>query len=318
MELGGLISFYHVARLRSFSEAARALHIGQRTVTTHLLKLEDEFGITLFDRIKRPIQLTSEGVTLLELVTPVVNSVDALKNQMEYTELRGSFTVGADPDLVPYHLPAGIQKFRCEYPGVRIRLLARSYNPLIQLVRSGEIDLAFCSAPPVDDAKMEFKELFLYNTVLLTPPGHELLRSAAIKLDDIASWPLILPAPGSRLRQNLEQALKARGLTPNVVLTLDDTESMKRYVEIGMGLALGSDYTLHATDRRRFGVLPLDHLFLSSAIGVVTLKGKFAGQAVQNFVEIMSEQILGAHNHAPLDVENRAGIGLAEVGSKDS
>jgi LysR family cys regulon transcriptional activator len=165
---------------------------------------------------------------------------------------------------------------------------------------------------------MEFKELFLYNTVLLTPPGHELLRSAAIKLDDIASWPLILPALGSRLRQNLEQALKARGLTPNVVLTLDDTESMKRYVEIGMGLALGSDYTLHATDRRRFGVLPLDHLFLSSAIGVVTLKGKFAGQAVQNFVEIMSEQILGAHNHAPLDVENRAGIGLAEVGSKDS
>ena len=62
--------------------------MGQPTVTTHLRKLEDEFGITLFDRIKRPIQLTSEGVTLLELVTPVVNSVDALKNQMEYTELR--------------------------------------------------------------------------------------------------------------------------------------------------------------------------------------------------------------------------------------
>lgn len=74
-----------------------------------MLKLEDEFGITLFDRIKRPIQLTSEGVTLLELVTPVVNSVDALKNQMEYTELRGSFTVGAYPDLVTHHLPVGIQ-----------------------------------------------------------------------------------------------------------------------------------------------------------------------------------------------------------------
>jgi len=101
MELRQLISFYHVARLRSVSGAARALHIGQPTVTTHLLKLEDEFGITLVDRIKRPIQLTSEGVTLLELVTPVVNSVDALKNQMEYTELRGSFTVGAYPDLAP-------------------------------------------------------------------------------------------------------------------------------------------------------------------------------------------------------------------------
>ena len=61
-----------------------------------------------------------------------------------------------------------------------------------------------------------------------------------------------------------------------------------------------------------------DHLFWSSAIGVLTLKGKFAGQGVQNFVEIMSEQILGFHNHAPLDVENRVGTGLAEVGSKGS
>ena len=75
MELRELISFYHVARVRSVSKAARALELGQPTVTTHLRKLEDEFGITLFDRIKRPIQLTSEGVTLLELVTPVVSSV---------------------------------------------------------------------------------------------------------------------------------------------------------------------------------------------------------------------------------------------------
>ena len=118
------ISFYHVARLRSLSGAARALHIGQPTVTTHLLKLEDEFGITLFDRSKRPIQLTFEGVTLLELVTPMVNSVDALKNQMEYTELRGSFTVGAYPDLVTHHLPVGIQN-----SGVDIRTCVSACLP---------------------------------------------------------------------------------------------------------------------------------------------------------------------------------------------
>jgi hypothetical protein len=70
MELRQLISFYHVARLRSFSGAALALHIGQPTVTTHLLKLEDEFGITLFDRIKRPIQLTSEGLLFWSWLHP--------------------------------------------------------------------------------------------------------------------------------------------------------------------------------------------------------------------------------------------------------
>ena len=78
MELRELISFYHVARQRSVSKAARTLELGQPTVTTHLRKLEDEFGITLFDRIKRPIQLSSEGVVFLHLISPIVTAVDTL------------------------------------------------------------------------------------------------------------------------------------------------------------------------------------------------------------------------------------------------
>ena len=317
MELRELVSFYHVARVRSVSKAARTLELGQPTVTTHLRKLEDEFGITLFDRIKRPIQLTSEGLTLLELVTPVVTSVDALKTQMDYAERRGSFVVGAYPDLVTHHLPTGIQRFREDYPDVRIRLLARSYNPLIQLVRSGEIDLAFCSSPPVDDSTLEFKELFQYNTVLLTPPGHPLLQDNQITIEDIAGFPLILTAPESQLRQRVEQAFKNRGLTPDVVLALDDTESMKRYVEIGMGIAIGSDFTLHKDDHSRFGVLRLDHLFPSSVIGVCTLRGKFAGQAVRNFIEMMSDQIRDFHVELWSKEENEAIARLDQVGTNN-
>ena len=97
-----------------------------------------------------------------------------------------------------------------DLPDVRIRLLARSYNPLIQLVRSGEIDLAFCSSPPADDVTLEFKELFKYNTVLMTPPGHDLLHRGPVGLEDIATFPLILTAPESQLRQRVEQAFKSQ------------------------------------------------------------------------------------------------------------
>ena len=86
MEIRELISFYHVARLRSVSRAAEHLEIGQPTVTTHLQKIEREFGVTLFDRIKRPIQLTSDGVVFYELAEPIVegvtNGIEALKMQM--------------------------------------------------------------------------------------------------------------------------------------------------------------------------------------------------------------------------------------------
>jgi len=131
MELRQLVSFYHVAQLRSVTKAARELELGQPTVTTHLRKLEDEFGVTFFESIKRPMRFTSEGATLLDLVTPVITSVNALKTQMDYSERWGSFVVGAYPYLVTYHLPRGIQRFQENHADVRIRLLARSYYPLI-------------------------------------------------------------------------------------------------------------------------------------------------------------------------------------------
>ena len=295
VELRELISFYHVARLRSVSKAARALELGQPTVTTHLRKLESEFGITLFDRIKRPIQLTSEGITLLELVTPVVTSVDTLKTQMDYSERRGSFSIGAYPDLVMHHLPRGIQSFRDSYPDVRIRLLARAYSPLIALVRSGEVDLGFCSPPPADDFSLEFTELFEYNVVLMTPPEHPLLNESLPTLQGIAEWPLILSGQESLTRQKVEQALKGQGISCEVVLALDDTESIKRYVEIGMGVAVCSDFTLHQEDHNKLGVVRLDHIFETSVIGICTLKGKFLGRAVRNFIETMSDELRGYH-----------------------
>ena len=295
MELRQLISFYHVARLRSVSKAARTLELGQPTVTTHLRKLEDEFEIILFDRIKRPIQLTSEGSILLELVAPVVQAVDTLKIQMDYSERRGSFVVGAYPDLVMHHLPPGIQTFSGTYPDVRIQLLARPYTPLLRLVRSGEIDLAFCAPPPIDDTSLEFQELFKFDVVLMTPLGHPLLQQSKVTLHDLSPWPLILSGPESLTRQKVDQELRNQGVIWDVVLALDDTESIKRYVETGMGVAVCADFTLHQQDHDRLGVVRLDHIFDSSVIGVCTLKGKFLGQAVRNFIEVLSSEMRGFH-----------------------
>ena len=100
MELRQLVSFYHVAQLRSVSKAAYTLELGQPTVTTHLRKLEDEFAITLFDRIKRPIQLTSEGSILLELVTPVVEAVGAFDETLG----PGAGTPWGSGEDTDYHL----------------------------------------------------------------------------------------------------------------------------------------------------------------------------------------------------------------------
>jgi len=203
--------------------------------------------------------------------------------------------VGAYPDLVMHHLPPGIKVYSNNYPDVRIRLLARPYTLLLRLVRSGEIDLAFCAPPPADDQSLDFQELFTFDIVLMTPLGHPLLEQEKVTLEDLAPWPLILSGPESLTRQKVEQELRNQGVTWDVVLALDDTESIKRYVETGMGVAVCGDFTLHQKDHNRLGVVRLDHIFESSVIGVCTLKGKFLGQAVRNFIEVLSNEMRGFH-----------------------
>ena len=101
--------------------------------------------------------------------------------------------------------------------------------------------------------------------------------------------------PGALTRMRVDQALKAEGVRFDVTLAMDDSESIKRYVEIGMGVAVSNDFTLHPDDHHRFGVVRLDHIFESSVIGVCTLKGKFLGQAVRNFIEVLSGEMRGFH-----------------------
>ena len=141
MEIRDLISFYHAARFRSVSRAGSYLGIGQPTVTTQLQRLEKEFDVQLFDRIKRPIRLTAEGARLFELVTPMVQAVeqglDSLKQQMNHEGQQLSFTLGAYPDLAINYLPRAIKYYQEQHPEVEIKLVARSYALLMDLIETG-------------------------------------------------------------------------------------------------------------------------------------------------------------------------------------
>lgn len=289
MEIRELVSFYHVARLRSVSKAAQVLGVGQPTISHQLRRLEQEFGLVLFDRVKRPIQLTPEGTAILEIVTPIIQGIETLKTYVNSPEDQGSFTIGAYTDLALHHLPRVIQSFQSRFPDVHIRLLARTHSTLMRLLNSAEVDLALCARPLSDNSVLEFEELFRGYIVLLTPPGHELLKRHPVQLSDIAQWPLILFGQEAYTHQRVEQALKDQEISYNIVLEVDSAELVKQYVQIGMGVAMCGDFTLQPADYERFGVVRLDHLFPSLAIGICRLKGRFLGRSLSNFIELLKE-----------------------------
>ena len=131
--------------------------------------------------------------------------------------------------------------------------------------------------------------------VLITEPSHELLQRDPIAIEDMARFPLILNSPESLSRRRVEQKLRQGSVSYDVVLEMDNTEMIKRYVAIGMGIAIVSDFTLHPEDHDRLAVVRLDHIFPSANIGVCTLKGKFHGRGVRNFINTLSENLSGFH-----------------------
>ena len=291
MDLRELISFYHTARLRSVSRAADYLELGQPTVTTHLQRLERDFGIRLFDRIKRPIRLTAEGATLFELAQPVVQAVEEglenLKFQMNHPEQRGAFTLGAYPDLALNYLPEVVKLYRERFPEVQIKVVARPYTVLLDMLDSGEVDLALLHTPDRGSQALDFRQLFESAFVLITPLGHPLLEEQEPSLESIARWPMILLSQQTYTRRYLERALREAGVWYHLILEMDHNELIKRYVEIGMGIGIALELDLQSNDQNKLGVVNLSHIFPPAQIGVVTLKGKFLSRGVRNFVDTL-------------------------------
>jgi DNA-binding transcriptional LysR family regulator len=291
LDIRELVSFYHTARLRSVSRAADYLEIGQPTVTTHLQRLEKEFGVQLFDRIKRPIRLTSEGSTLFRLAESVVQAVqlgmENIRIEMNHPDQRGVVTMGAYPDLALNYLPEIIKQYLERFPEVQLKLVSRPYAALLQLLESGEVDLALLPAPTPENRGLAFQSLFESTFVLMAPLGHPLLQATRPVLDSIVQWPLIMPGPQSYTRRYLEQALRQAGLGYHMALEMEHTALTKRYAEIGMGVTIALEFDVRPGDETKLGAVDLSHLFPPVQIGVVTLAGKFLSRAARNLVEAL-------------------------------
>ena len=104
MELRELRSFCVAAQLRSMSKAAERLDLGQPTVTSHVRRLEAELGMTLFDRLKRPIMLTLAGEKLAEMAMPLVEGIDSLATLTSTAEAAGPVSIASTPDIIPHTL----------------------------------------------------------------------------------------------------------------------------------------------------------------------------------------------------------------------
>lgn len=156
-----------VAEYKHFEIAAEKCCITQSTLSTMISKFEDEIGFKIFDRKKKPVQLTNEGKIILEQLTIIVNNIDQLKELTNEVkgEITGSLTLSVIPTIAPFLLPLFLQNFATKFPNLKIKVREETTSEIVRKLKSRELDIGILSVPLNDKEIIEIKlydEPFLF------------------------------------------------------------------------------------------------------------------------------------------------------------
>lgn len=296
MELHQLRGFYEIARQGSFTQAADRLFLTQPAISLQLKALEEELGEVLLERAHKRIRLTPAGEILLRRTKTVLAELDSAHAEIASLrqEVRGHLVIGTSDTNSTYILPQVLRSFRQSYPQVEVDIRNKMSMEVGRLVVDNEVDLGLATLPVRDRERLaESQSLFTRQDVLICPPGHPLSARKRITLKTLAEYPLLALEPGSTTRYLLEQSFRQADLKPRVSMNLGSIEVIKRFVEIGFGVAIVpriaiepevADGRLHSVAVRGLSPRP---------IGLVEHRGRQRSPAAAAFVAVLTSSLGG-------------------------
>ena len=239
MEMHQLRYVVAVARAGNFSRAAEQCHLSQPSLSQQILKLEEELGERLFDRMKREAKLTPHGEAFLPRALRILEEVDLAKREACDAQglLRGRLIVGVLPTIAPYLLPELLAVFAKKFPGVEILVQEDTTAQLLKLAHACEIDFALASRP-IQDVRMEVKDLFTEELRLAVPHGHRLTRKRSVSLADLEREPFIVMKEGHCLGDQVLNFCERRDLKPKIMFRSAQLETIQALVYSGVGISL--------------------------------------------------------------------------------
>jgi DNA-binding transcriptional LysR family regulator len=229
-----------LADAQSFTKAAVNEYVVQSALSQQLRKLEDELGVTLFERTTRMVAPTPAGEALLPLMRQVLAGVDQIKigAQSISGTVAGRLTVGMmEVPSESLDVAALMATFHTRYPEVSVTLRSGGSDLLIDAVRDRKLDVAIVgSNVPSTTGRLTFTELFVESLVAVLPAGHPLAGGGAVRLDQLASLPFIDFPPGYGLRHETDRGFA--NVTRRVAFEVTRVDEVIHFVRRDLGVAL--------------------------------------------------------------------------------
>jgi LysR family cys regulon transcriptional activator len=283
-----------VRRKLSVSAAAEALYTSQPGVSRQIKALEDELGIEIFVRHgKRLTALTEPGRAVLAIAERVLAEAANLKRAGEdYAQQKlGTLTIATTHTQARYALPRTVALFKRRYPKVDLVIHQGNPTQICEQVAAGEAD--FCIAT---EAIAQYPELvslpcYQWNRCVVVKPGHPLLRAKPLTLEAIARYPIVTYDFAFAGRSVVNRAFEARGLSPHVVLTALDSDVIKTYVELGLGVGILAKMAFDPRRDRPLRALDAAHLFPSSTTRLGIRRRAYLRRYAYDFIEMFAPHL---------------------------
>ena len=239
MNLRDLRYFVALADTRHFGRAAEICFVSQPTLSTQLKKLEDELGVTLFERAPRNILLTPAGEQILKHARQALAQVSQMQEIAKHIRdpEAASIRLGIFPTLAPYLLPHVVPNIRKRFPNLELLLIEEKTEALIQQLRSGMIDAAILAEPVADD-HFEKMHLFTEPFVLALPENHPLSRQRTLGLGELEQQHLLLLEDGHCLRDQALAVCALSGAAEKEGFRATSLETLRQMVAAGVGITL--------------------------------------------------------------------------------
>lgn len=236
--LTGLRYFEEVARQGSLRKAAERLHVAASAVNRQVLKLEEELGVPLFERLPRGLRLSPAGELMLQQVRQWQRDERQVLETLGDIRATGcaEIRIATVESLTDQVLPALIGRFGERFPRVRFELMTGLTETILEQIAIGDADIGICMNPP-PTRRIRFLQSVELGFGAVVAPSHPLARKERVYLSDCHAYPTVLPDAGMARGSTLEQVLAHSEVKLESLAGCNRILSIKSLARAGLGVA---------------------------------------------------------------------------------
>jgi len=278
----------------NITAAARQLHTSQPGVSRQLKMLEEELGFQLFERQGRALtRTTAAGEEIIARATSILREMHNIRRTS--AELRkadgGTLSIATTHTQARYVLPQVIGEFRNRYPKVRLHLHQGTSEQIAELVARDRVDFAIATGSEELFPHLVRLPVYRWHRAVVVPRGHALETAGRLTLKKLSAYPIVTYVFSFSGRSSLPALFENAGLALDVALTARDSDVIKTYVRIGLGVGILASVAIDPAVDTDLTVLDAKHLFEGHTTWIGFRRSALLRAYMYDFVELLAPHL---------------------------